>query len=123
MCLFDRIEVKHLNEVHLFVYLEDDRERSPDMHPVNLCRLMQTLYIWCSVRVLQLSNVVEDELPTFFRILLESLDDPSFDLYIQGVFPPECAHLQQMCACKIIAGKNPVTSHSGYRVPLLLPTS
>lgn len=88
MCLFDHIEVKYLNEVHLFVYLEDDRERSPDMHPVNLCRLMQTLYIWCSVRVVQLSNVVEYKLPTFFRILFESLDDPSFDLYIQGDFPP-----------------------------------
>ena len=38
VCLFDSQEIKHLNEVFLFVYSENDGIRSPDVHSINLCR-------------------------------------------------------------------------------------
>jgi hypothetical protein len=51
MRLFDRIEVKHLNKVCLFMYLEDDGEGSPDVHTINLCWFVKTFHVRCSVRV------------------------------------------------------------------------
>ncbi len=51
MRLFDRIEVKHLNNVCLFMYLEDDCESSPYVHTINLCGFVKTFHVRCFVRV------------------------------------------------------------------------
>jgi hypothetical protein len=59
----------------------------PDVHSIDLCLGMQTLYIRCAVWIFKFAEVVEDMFPDFLRILFERFYYASFNLNIHGYTP------------------------------------
>ena len=70
MRLFDRHQIKHINSLRFLVNPENDRIGSPNMHPINLCLLMETFYIGCIVGIFEFIEVVKDMFPDIHREFL-----------------------------------------------------